>query len=97
MAPAVRVTRLGFTMRRLTVAVAIFGAGMGLVALLSRPSGMTLARPSILFVCLALWGPPCYDDEREWRRGFGQLRRRRQTRGTGTDRLALNHRATSRL
>ena len=48
--------RVRFTVGRMMVAVAILGAGMGLVALLARPSGMTLARPSFLVVGLALWG-----------------------------------------
>ena len=45
-----------FTVGRMMVAVAILGAGMGLVALLARPSGMTLARLGCLVVGLALWG-----------------------------------------
>lgn len=33
----------------------------------------------------------------EWKRSMAELVRHRQTKGSGTDRLRLNHRATPRL
>ena len=54
--PAMRVPGEPFRVGRMLVAVAILVAGIGLVALLARPSGMTLARLGCLVVGHTLWG-----------------------------------------
>ncbi len=48
--------RVRFTLAMMMVAVAVLGAGMGLVALFARFEGMTPARLSVLVIGLALWG-----------------------------------------
>ncbi len=49
-----RLPRVRFTVRRMVVAVAILGTGMGLVARLARVSGMPPARLTAVLVALTL-------------------------------------------
>ena len=49
-----RLPRVRFTVRRMVIAVAILGTGMGLVARLARVSGMPPARLTAVLVALTL-------------------------------------------